>query len=134
MLNRRLFVSCAICTAAGLVATDASAQTVGVVRTMLQRMDAPESAGYEIIMARGDVPAGAMVARHTHPGVETAMIMEGTGELMMQGQPNRKIAAGDSFQVPTGVPHALQNNGTPMKIASTYVVEKGKPLATPAPE
>jgi quercetin dioxygenase-like cupin family protein len=134
MLNRRLFVSCAICAAAGLAATDASAQTAGVVRTILQRTDDPEGPGYEIILARGDVPAGATVARHTHPGVETGVILAGTGEFMMQGQPNRTIAPGDSFQVPTGVPHAIQNGAAPMQIASTYVVEKGKPLATPAPE
>ncbi len=132
MLNRRVFVTCALCAAAGL-AVEAGAQTPGVVRTVLQRMDAPEP-GYEIILAQGDIPAGATVAWHTHPGVETAIVLQGSGELSARGQPVRRIAAGDSFQVATGLPHSLQNGDAPLRIASTYVVEKGKPLATPAPQ
>ena len=134
MLNRRLFVTCAVCAAAGLVATGAGGQTTGVVRTILQRTDAPGDGKYEIILVRGDLPAGAMLARHTHFGVETSLVVAGSGELMMQGQPSRKIAAGDSFQVPTGLPHAIQNDAAPMQLSSVFVVEKGKPLATPAPE
>jgi quercetin dioxygenase-like cupin family protein len=135
MINRRLFVSCALCAATGLVARAVNAQTPtpGIVRTILQRMDAPEP-GYEIILAEGDVPAGAMVAWHTHFGVETAIILEGSGTLMMHGQANRSVIVNTSFQVPTALPHALQNGGAPMRIASTYVVEKGKPLAVPAAE
>jgi hypothetical protein len=36
--------------------------------------------------------------------------------------------------VPTAVPHALKNGDSVTRIASTYVVEKDKPLATPAPQ
>ena len=133
MLNRRLFVTCALCSAAGFSAVEAAAQTAGVVRTVLQRMDAPEP-GYEIILAQGDIPAGAAVAWHTHPGVETGVVLLGSGELSSRGQPTRRIVPGDSFQIAVGLPHALQNGDAPLRIASTYVVEKGKPLASPAPQ
>jgi hypothetical protein len=37
------------------------------------------------------------------------------------------------FVVPAGTPHAGGKNGDKMtRITSTYVVEKGKPLASPA--
>ena len=40
---------------------------------------------------------------------------------------------GDGFQVPPETPHAGGKNGDKTtKIAITYVVEKGKPLASPA--
>jgi quercetin dioxygenase-like cupin family protein len=135
MITRRFFASCALCAAAGLTVTAVEAQqsTPGIVRTMLQQSDGPAD-GYVTILARGDVPPGALVARHTHPRIETAIILVGGGTLSVKGQPDRQVNSGDSFQIPTGVPHALQNGNAPTSIASTYVVEKGKPLATPAPE
>jgi len=134
MLTRRIFASCALCAATGLYATaaDGQATTPGIKRTILQQGDGPMD-GYVTILARGDVPPGALVARHTHPGIETAMILTGGGTLSVAGQPDREVKTGDSFQIPTGTPHALQNGAEPTSIASTYVVEKGKPLATLAP-
>jgi quercetin dioxygenase-like cupin family protein len=80
-----------------------------------------------------EIEAGAMIARHTHPGVESGYIIEGSLELPVDGQPTKALKPGDAFQVPTGTPHA---GGRPSdrktRIAITYVVEKGKPLASPA--
>jgi hypothetical protein len=43
------------------------------------------------------------------------------------------LKPGDGFQVPVATPHAGAKNGdTKTVIVSTYVVEKGKPLASPA--
>jgi len=43
------------------------------------------------------------------------------------------LKPGDGFQVTAETPHAGGKNGdAKTRIASTYVVEKGKPLATPA--
>ena len=42
--------------------------------------------------------------------------------------------AGGSFLIPAGTVHNATNTGTgKARILATYVVEKGKPLATPAP-
>ena len=47
---------------------------------------------------------------------------------------NRVVKAGDGFVVPAGVKHDAHNTGSaPLKLVGVYVVEKGKPLATPAP-
>jgi hypothetical protein len=43
-----------------------------------------------------------------------------------------KLAAGDGFRVPTGVPHGGVNGPAKTVIISTYLIEKGKPLALPA--
>jgi quercetin dioxygenase-like cupin family protein len=135
MLSRRLFTTCALCAATGLVATKVDAQTPagGVKRTILQQIDGPVD-GYVTVLARGDIAPGAMVMWHTHPGIETAYVLEGGGTLMVKGLAERAAAAGDSFQIPTATPHALKNGDAVTRIASTYVVEKGKPLATPAPQ
>ena len=44
------------------------------------------------------------------------------------------MKAGDGFVIPAGAKHDAHNIGsTPVKLVGVYVVDKGKPLATPAP-
>ncbi len=141
MLTRRGFTgfaSCAICAAAGFIATDASAQgappavTPGVKRKILSQMDGPMP-GYVTINMEVEIESGVTVARHTHPGIESSYVLEGGFELPIQGQPTRTLKAGDGFQVPAETPHAGGKPGDKKtRIAITYVVEKGKPLASPA--
>jgi quercetin dioxygenase-like cupin family protein len=141
MLTRRGFAgfgSCALCAVTGLVATGASAQnappatTPGVTRKILSQTDGPMP-GYVTIIAEATIEPGIVIARHTHPGIESSYIVEGELELPIQGQPTRIIKAGDALQVPPETPHA---GGKPsaMKVRgiTIYVVEKDKPLASPA--
>src|ERR1700726_5159361 len=89
--------------------------------------------GYVTITAEAEIEAGVTIARHTHPGIESAYIIEGGLDLPIEGQPTRALKPGDGFQVPPTTPHAGGKNGDKKtKIAITYVVEKGKPLASPA--
>jgi quercetin dioxygenase-like cupin family protein len=135
MLSRRGFATCAICSAVGLVASEGTAQTSGpgIKRNLLSKTELPGDR-YEAILMTVDIPAGGLVPRHTHPGIESAYVIEGGGELSMKDQPNRILKAGEAFQVPPVVPHAWKNGGQPTRLAITYAVEKGKPLASPAPE
>jgi quercetin dioxygenase-like cupin family protein len=138
MLTRRGFATCAICTISGFVATEASAQnapaatTPGVTRKILSQTDGP-APGYVTILVEAEIEAGVPVARHTHPGIESAFVLEGGFELPVQGQPTRMLKAGDGVQIPPETPHAGGKPGTAKsRILITYVVEKGKPLASPA--
>ena len=80
-----------------------------------------------------EIEPDMVVARHTHPGIESGYVIDGEIELPIEGQPTRVYKAGDSFQVPTATPHAGSKSGPkPVRIVSTYIVEKGKPLASPA--
>jgi quercetin dioxygenase-like cupin family protein len=141
MLTRRgfaLFASCAICGITEFVAAQASAQgappaaTPGVTRKILSQMDGP-APGYVTMLVEATIEAGVPVGRHTHPGIESAYVLEGGFELPIQGQPTRTIKAGDAFQIPPETPHAGgKPPGAKSRILITYVVEKGKPLASPA--
>jgi quercetin dioxygenase-like cupin family protein len=80
------------------------------------------------------VAPGGEVMPHTHPGIEMAYILAGQAELKIAGQANRTLKAGDSFAVPPYTVHSLKNIGTAnLSAVSTYVVETGKPVASPAP-
>ena len=135
MLSRRTFTACAICAVAGFAATAidrAEAQTAGLKRTVIEKADFPDN--YVTLTALVEIDPGANVARHTHPGFETAYILEGELELLVQGQLAKKVKAGDSYQVLREVPHSARNGDKPTKLVITYVVDKGKPLASPAPD
>jgi quercetin dioxygenase-like cupin family protein len=138
MLTRRGFGACAICATLGLVASEVDAQTQGTqtsgtTRTILQRTEFPGEK-YATILVLGEIAPGATVARHTHPGIESAYILEGGGVLLVQGQPDRQVKVTDNWQIQPGVPHSVRNGDKTTKIAINYVVEKDKPLASPAPE
>ncbi len=131
MLGKRGFLGCALCAAAGLVAGKAEAQPAGgPKRTELRRLDYPN--GHEVIQMLLEAPADLRIPRHTHPGIESAYLLEGEILLEVQGQPDRDLKPGDSFQVPAGVPHGGKVGARPCKLHITYIVEKGKPLASPA--
>jgi quercetin dioxygenase-like cupin family protein len=140
MVTRREFAglaSCAIRGLTGLVATQAAAQgtpitTPGVTRKILSQMDGPFP-GYVTINVLAEIEPGVLVARHTHPGIESGYVLEGGFDLPIQGQSTRTLKPGDGFQVPPETPHAGSKNGDQKtRVAITYVVEKGKPLASPA--
>jgi quercetin dioxygenase-like cupin family protein len=142
MLTRRgfaSFASCAICAVAGFVASDASAAegappaaVPGGTRKMLSQMDGPMP-GYVTLNMEVEIEAGTVVPRHTHPGIESSYVLEGGFELPVQGQPTRTLKAGDGFQIPPETPHAGGKSGDKKtRLAITYVVEKGKPLVSPA--
>ena len=137
MLTRRGFASCALCAITGFIATEASAQGAppagGVVtRKLLSQTDGP-AAGYETLLMEATIEAGVAVSRHTHPGVEAAYVLEGGFELPIQGQATRTLKPGDAFQIAPATPHAGGAAATAKtRILITYVVQKGKPLASPA--
>jgi quercetin dioxygenase-like cupin family protein len=137
MLSRRNFGACAICAIAGFAATgvitEAEAQTPGFKRTILQKTELADTK-YVTVLVSVEIDPGAVVARHTHPGIESAYLIEGEAELFVQGQPPRKVKAGDGFQIAPETPHSARNGDRASKVLVTYVVDKDKPLASPAPE
>jgi quercetin dioxygenase-like cupin family protein len=89
--------------------------------------------GYVTVLVEAIIEPGVPLGRHTHPGIESAYVLEGGFELPIQGQPTRTLKVGDAFQIPPETPHAGGKPGdAKSRILITYVVEKGKPLASPA--
>lgn len=108
------------------------AQQPGFTRTVLQTQDI-SAPGRDIVQARAEFVPGGAAGRHTHPGEEIGYILEGTLQLEIDGKPPVVLKAGDAFFVPAGVVHDGKNIGSvPAKVLATYVVEKGKPVASPA--
>ena len=119
--------------AAFAIAGAVLAQQAGFTRTALQTQDL-SIPGKVVVQARAEFEPGVAAGRHTHPGEEMGYVIEGQLELLIDGQPPKIIKAGEVFFVPAGLVHDGKNTGSSKaKVLATYVVEKGKPVATPAP-
>jgi quercetin dioxygenase-like cupin family protein len=118
----------------GLLAVVAgvSAQQAGFSRTVLQRGDL-SIPGREVVSAIAEFQPGATVGAHTHPGEEAGYLLEGTLVFEQTGKPTVTLKAGETFFVPAGTVHNATNKGSARtRVLATYIVEKGKPIATPA--
>lgn len=116
-----------------MVADLCGAQASGLSRVMVTKADV-SVANREAVVARVEVAPGAAAGWHNHPGDEISYVLDGEATLLVAGQPPRRVAAGEAFVIPGGVVHNAINNGTvPIKLVGVYVVEKGQPLASPAP-
>ena len=109
-----------------------AAQQPGFTRKLIQDQNLSVADRHAVQALAEFVPGGA-AGKHTHPGEELGYVVEGTLELLIEGQPPKTVKAGESFFVPAGVVHDGRNVGSgPAKVLATYIVEKGKPVASPA--
>jgi quercetin dioxygenase-like cupin family protein len=126
-----LFLALALGAGAG-AAQQVPAAPSPLKRTQVFRDDVSAS-NHEAVIVKAELAGHGHAGRHTHPGDEITYVVDGEGDLMVEGLPTRHLKAGDGFVVREGKVHDLQNTGArPMHLLGTYVVEKGKPLATPA--
>jgi quercetin dioxygenase-like cupin family protein len=130
-------VVCAALVTFGMVATlnaqvqPAPVQSSPIKRTILQKMDVPGT-NLELIYATVEIAPGFKAGRHLHPGIVMAQVVEGEFWIHFDGQPEKIVRAGESITVPD---RAIHNEGAldkAAKLTAVYVLEKGKPLASPA--
>jgi quercetin dioxygenase-like cupin family protein len=101
-----------------------------VKRTVLQQHDLAVP-GYEAALVQVEIPVGGREGKHTHPGLALIRVESGALTLEHEGKPAVTYKAGDSFVVEPGKVHEGTNQGNmPVKAIATFVIEKGKPLAT----
>lgn len=123
----------------GCVAVLAGAQSTAqegeqVHRTLFYHHDQSEVPGKEIVSGTAILPAGTVIGWHVHSGDEAGYVLRGELVLKTRGQPDRKLKAGDHFFNPRGAVHSLlaPSGSTGGMAYSTWIVDKGKPLASEA--
>jgi quercetin dioxygenase-like cupin family protein len=99
-------------------------------RTILERFDVPDS-NYESVIMPVEIAPLANTGLHAHPGFDAAYLLDGDLTVLERGQPAKPIRPGQSWHVRPGVVHEVKAGDGPTKVLAMYVVEKGKPLATP---
>jgi len=113
-----------------LAATGASA--LAQERTALQTIDFPP--GYETEMVIAELAPGSCTGQHSHPGIESAYVLEGEAVAKFDSKPDLPLKAGRPLQFAPGEVHNVCNVGSGrFKALAHYIIEKGKPLVTHAP-
>lgn len=115
------------------VAQDAPPGAVQPKRTILDQHDQSGVPGKEIVIGTAELPAGTVIGWHVHEGDESGYVLKGNLILKTRGQPDRVLKAGDHFFNPRGAVHSLAAapGGDGGVALSTWIVDKGKPLAEP---
>ncbi len=73
-------------------------------------------------------PTGA-VPWHTHPGDCIGTVVEGVVDLLVDGQPPRRVAAGETYSNLRGTIHGFRNAGEiQAKLLNSLFVDKGVPF------
>ena len=67
-----------------------SAQNSAIKRTVVYKGDVSVP-GREAVIAQVEIAPGGRAGRHTHPGDEISYVIEGEGELLIDGQPPAQV-------------------------------------------
>ena len=123
--------------ASGAVRSDADtapAGAAGTGRRVLHRVDVSGAPGMEMVTSLVELQPGERLPRHIHHGVETAYVLQGA-TIQAPRQAPRTLAAGSTAVHLRGVPHGgfTVVGDTALKLLTTHVVDKGKPLVDAAP-
>jgi quercetin dioxygenase-like cupin family protein len=87
----------------------------------------------EMVLMAVSIQASGAVPMHTHPGDCVGSVIEGTVELLVEGQAPRRVAAGEAYSNLRGTVHGFRNVGdTQAKLLNSLVVDKGAPRVQPA--
>jgi quercetin dioxygenase-like cupin family protein len=119
---------------AAAVALTAAAQETkqqSVERAILGRHDLSGVPGKEVVIGTATLAPGAVIGFHTHSGDEAGYVVKGSLIWKVRGQPDKTLEAGDSFFNPRGSVHSVVGGEGGGTAFSTWIVDKGKPLAEP---
>lgn len=110
------------------------AQQQPITRTLLVKSESlkalPGMDGYVMDVT---IAPGAQSGRHVHPGHEFSYVLDGEGLLEVEGQPAVALKKGVGIHLDPLVVHNGINTSmtAPLHLAVVYVLETGKPIATP---
>lgn len=124
---------CGLLALSAAVTVPVIAQQPAVQRKVLLTQDLAIP-GYQTVSAVVEIPAGGREGRHTHPGSVVVYVTDGTLTLDYEGHPTATYKPGEAFYIEPGKVHeGINSSSAPVKAIATFVVEKGKPISSPAP-
>lgn len=112
-----------------LIVMAGAAWSQDITREEIRRVPVPGSDTMEVVVIRLEVPVGATIPLHTHPGDEHAVVITQTKAQAPNGN-LVEFAVGTPLFFPEGEVHGgLTNVGdAPMVAITTTVVRKGEPF------
>ncbi len=136
-MNLRLFPAALLFLIAPVTGLPAEPGAAAAPATQVQKLRTvphPERPGAEIVVVQLDLPPGAESAAHGHPGLVIGCVVSGEFEFQIQGEPLRRLRAGDTFYEPPGAVHLVSRNPSRTQPARVVVFMEhpaGSPLVNP---
>jgi quercetin dioxygenase-like cupin family protein len=98
-------------------------------RTELKRVDLSGAPGMEVITSISEFKTGEELPRHTHHGIETGYVLQGS-LVQYPGKAPVMMETGTPIMNLRDVPHAGFKvvGQQPLKLLTVHIVDKGKPL------
>ena len=98
-------------------------------RQELKRADLSGAPGMEVITSVTELRKGETLPRHSHHGVESAYVLQGT-MVQLPGEAPVMMPTGAALMNLRDVPHAgfTVVGDQPLRLLSVHVVDKGRPL------
>lgn len=133
MLRTPILAACFAAAAFGMIVASVQADAApapNVQRRILLQQDL-SIPNYQIVLVEVTIPSGGREGRHTHPGAAVVHVQEGQLTLDHEGIASKTYMPGESFYIAAGKIHEGINNGNArVRALASFVVEKGKPLAS----
>ena len=83
--------------------------------------------GLEVIVSHVALPPNLILPMHWHPGEEFAYVLQGSATLILDGEGEQEIAAGDAAVVPLKRVHTARSGSEGATILVFRVHEAGQP-------
>ncbi len=134
-MRKRFGLSLVIAVLLGIAATQAQAPAPsGAKRTVLLKDDLAAMPAMTAYVVEGELAPGAESGWHTHPGHDFTYARSGEATFEFEGKPSQTLKPGMALHNPPGLVHNVRNGSTtePFKYSTVFILEPGKPLATPA--
>jgi quercetin dioxygenase-like cupin family protein len=113
------------------VAIAAVSPPPGIERHILQTVVPTDE--QQVVQGTVNFPIGGVASRHLHHGTELIYVVSGDVEFYLGSGTPVTLHPGETLMVPREVPHGGHNIGKPATVLSTWIVDKGAPLAEPVP-
>ena len=116
-------------------ATMLEAQPTGIKRTLLMKTELTGIDGREVYLGTAEIAPGAIAGRHYARRSRDRLRAGGHCPLRGRGPgARRRSSPATTTTSSAGKRHDVRNSGAgPAKVLAIYLIEKGKPLAVPAP-
>ena len=85
------------------------------------------SDGLEVIVSHVSLPPNVTLPKHWHPGEEIAYMLQGSVTLLLDGESEKEITAGEVGIVPLKAVHTARSGDEGATIIVFRVHEEGKP-------
>ena len=104
-----------------------------IKKVELQKSDLDSNNNMEVLMTDITFPSGTYLPLHSHHGAELVYVLEG-GFIETKDGEKKEFLAGMSLLFPRGKVHGgfTISEGSTIRVISTHIVDKGKPLFIPA--